>query len=165
MCLVEVLDGRVHKGDKITAASTGKGQQDGWSTALHRTARVQGSQPCRCPELLAAQWAGPPLQSSLSPTHIQHSFILPAGTNYEVIECGLLAPDPFPTGQLLTGQVGYMLGACRVASVCVRVCAFRLSPGWHGWHRSECLLGCCSLTALTRALPASSPGHTLRQSA
>jgi translation elongation factor EF-4 len=32
-----------------------------------------------------------------------------AGTNYEVNEVGLLAPDPFPTGELLTGQVGYML--------------------------------------------------------
>lgn len=35
---------------------------------------------------------------------------LPAsGTNYEVLEVGLLAPNPTPTGQLLTGQVGYML--------------------------------------------------------
>ena len=32
-----------------------------------------------------------------------------AGTNYEVNEVGLLAPEPFPTGELLTGQVGYML--------------------------------------------------------
>ncbi|EFN57155.1 hypothetical protein CHLNCDRAFT_56093 [Chlorella variabilis] len=53
VCLVEVLDGRVQKGDKITAAST--------------------------------------------------------GTHYEVNEVGLLAPEPQPTGELLTGQVGYML--------------------------------------------------------
>ncbi len=28
-----------------------------------------------------------------------------SGTNYEVIEVGLLAPEPNPTGELLTGQV------------------------------------------------------------
>lgn len=32
-------------------------------------------------------------------------FALVAGTNYDVIEVGLLAPEPYPTGELLTGQV------------------------------------------------------------
>ena len=31
------------------------------------------------------------------------------GDEYEVNEVGMLAPEPHPTGQLLTGQVGYVL--------------------------------------------------------
>ncbi|GAB4818255.1 hypothetical protein N2152v2_005301 [Parachlorella kessleri] len=53
VCLVEVIDGRVSKGDKLIAMSSGEA--------------------------------------------------------WEVGEVGLLAPDPTPTGELLTGQVGYML--------------------------------------------------------
>ena len=37
----------------------------------------------------------------------------PAGTHYDVIEVGLQAPDPVPTGELLTGQVRYhAAGVC-----------------------------------------------------
>jgi translation elongation factor EF-4 len=34
VCLVEVLDGRVQKGDRITAASTGVGALAGWAWGL-----------------------------------------------------------------------------------------------------------------------------------
>lgn len=54
MCLVEVVDGRVAKGDKLVAMSSGE-----------------------C---------------------------------WEVGELGLLAPEPTPTGELLTGQVGQAAG-------------------------------------------------------
>ena len=64
MCLVEVVDGRVAKGDKLVAMSSGE--------------------------------------------------------SWEVGELGLLAPEPTPTGELLTGQVGAWgwlavapLAACR----------------------------------------------------
>lgn len=45
-----------------------------------------------------------------------------SGTNYDVIEVGLLAPEPYPTGELLTGQVRGCSGlsvnlACAVFSV------------------------------------------------
>ncbi|PSC76214.1 translation factor GUF1 mitochondrial isoform X1 isoform B [Micractinium conductrix] len=73
VCLVEVLDGRVQKGDKITAAST--------------------------------------------------------GTNYEVNEVGLLAPDPHPTGELLTGQVGYMLVGMKDTR------SARVGDTWHHYRK------------------------------
>jgi translation factor GUF1, mitochondrial len=57
VCLVEVVDGSIKKGDKITAAST---QQD-----------------------------------------------------YEVLDVGLMYPDPVPTGVLYTGQVGFLIAGMK----------------------------------------------------
>ncbi|KAI3434957.1 hypothetical protein D9Q98_003011 [Chlorella vulgaris] len=73
VCLVEVLDGRVQKGEKITSVAT--------------------------------------------------------GTNYEVLEVGLLAPNPTPTGQLLTGQVGYMLVGMKDTR------SARVGDTWHHQRR------------------------------
>ncbi|KAL4425285.1 hypothetical protein ABPG75_009301 [Micractinium tetrahymenae] len=73
VCLVEVLDGRVQKGDRITAASS--------------------------------------------------------GTNYEVGEVGLLAPEPYPTGELLTGQVGYMLVGMKDTR------SARVGDTWHHYRK------------------------------
>ena len=53
--------------------------------------------------------AAPQAASAAPPHHGPPANPSVPGIHYEVIECGLLAPDPFPTGQLLTGQVGYML--------------------------------------------------------
>lgn len=53
ICLIEILDGSIKKGDKITAAH--------------------------------------------------------AGNEYEVLDLGLMYPDPYSTGALYTGQVGYLI--------------------------------------------------------
>lgn len=37
-----------------------------------------------------------------------------SGQEYEVLECGLLTPEPHATGRLLTGQVGLELAALAV---------------------------------------------------
>ena len=42
VCLVEVLDGRVQKGDKITAASTGGGWGSSWRRAGARAGGREG---------------------------------------------------------------------------------------------------------------------------
>jgi len=57
ICLIEVIDGSIKKGDKITAAST--------------------------------------------------------GTEYEVLEIGLMYPEPLSTGALYTGQVGYLISGMK----------------------------------------------------
>jgi len=57
ICLIEVIDGMLKKGDKITAAST--------------------------------------------------------GDEYEVLEIGLMYPEPLPMGALYTGQVGYLISGMK----------------------------------------------------
>jgi len=57
ICLIEVVDGMIKKGDKITAAST--------------------------------------------------------GDEYEVLEIGLMYPEPLPMGALYTGQVGYLISGMK----------------------------------------------------
>ncbi|GMH39966.1 hypothetical protein BSKO_07870 [Bryopsis sp. KO-2023] len=69
ICLVEVVDGKVSKGDKIVSASSGE--------------------------------------------------------TYEVLEIGAMMPEPTETGQLLTGQVGYMITGMKTTR------SARIGDTWH----------------------------------
>lgn len=129
VCLVEVLDGRVQKGDKITAASTGglagsaaSLPPPGRELCSSMAALLSGEAvkalggaallaECACGA--GAMGGGAPgwrsavfVSSSAADLLCKRlSYVQTAGTNYEVNEVGLLAPDPHPTGELLTGQV------------------------------------------------------------
>ncbi|KAF6264082.1 GTP binding protein lepa [Scenedesmus sp. NREL 46B-D3] len=48
-----------------------------------------------------------------------------SGQEYEALEVGMLAPEPHPTGQLLTGQVGYVIPGIK------DVKAARVGDTWH----------------------------------
>ena len=74
----------------------------------------------------------------------------PTGTHYEVNEVGLLAPEPQPTGELLTGQVGYMLVGMKDTRSGGRACSTTLLlpactalPGTV--YRPACLAGAVML--------------------
>ncbi|WIA42271.1 hypothetical protein OEZ86_008287 [Tetradesmus obliquus] len=48
-----------------------------------------------------------------------------SGSEYEALEVGILAPEPHPTGELLTGQVGYVIPGIK------DVKAARVGDTWH----------------------------------
>lgn len=100
VCLVELLDGRVQKGDRITSAATGALVCGGGRVG------VLGKHVCGGVFVAGGVERGLVFVLQYAKFNERHSAqTMHAGTNYEVLEVGLQAPVPHPTGELLTGQV------------------------------------------------------------
>lgn len=119
VCLVEVIDGLVQKGDRITAAATGEGAGPISSPASCRLAPARTQTPIPPHRRRSCPHSPQPLLLAVP------SFLL-LGLHYDVAEVGLLAPEPHATGQLLTGQVR------RGERPCCRGPAAQSPSGRHG---------------------------------
>lgn len=101
----------------LTSAKTGQGIDSLLPAIIKHVPPPPGNPHSKSPRLLLFdayfdQYRGVICLVQVADGHIergQRLSMASSGETYEVQECGLLTPEPFSTGKLMTGQVGYLI--------------------------------------------------------